>query len=136
MYAFLDKFFLLFHASWILFILTGWIWRRSRRLHLAVIVLTSLSWFGLGMFYGIGYCPLTAWHWSVKRALGEVNLPNSYTKYYLDRWTSGNWNPHIVDLTVLLVGLAAFAASLTLNWLDARRSAVPRYASGGDSTSS
>jgi hypothetical protein len=28
----------------------------------------SLSWFGLGLFYGIGYCPSTDWHWRIKRA--------------------------------------------------------------------
>jgi Protein of Unknown function (DUF2784) len=47
MYAFLDLFFVLFHASLILFILTGWIWPRCRRLHLLVIALTvrhGLDW--------------------------------------------------------------------------------------------
>jgi hypothetical protein len=41
MHAVLDTFFLVFHASLIAFILTGWIWQGTRRLHLLVMVLTS-----------------------------------------------------------------------------------------------
>jgi hypothetical protein len=122
MYAVLDTFFLVLHGSWITFILTGWIWKRTRRLHLLIAGLTSLSWFGLGLIYGIGYCPLTDWQWRVKTARGETGLPNSYVKYYIDRLTGLNWNPRLVDTTVLCVGLAALAASVVLNWRDWRRS--------------
>ncbi|MDH3880669.1 MAG: DUF2784 domain-containing protein, partial [Desulfobacteraceae bacterium] len=59
MYTFLDYFFIVFHGSLILFILTGWAWKRTRRIHLITISLTILSWFGLGIFYGWGYCPCT-----------------------------------------------------------------------------
>jgi len=122
MYALLDIFFLVFHGSLIVFILTGWIWKSTRRLHLLVMGLTSLSWFGLGLFYGIGYCPSTDWHWQVKRARGEAGLPNSYVKYYVDRLTGLSWDPHLVDVTVLLLGLAALGLSIGLNWRDWRRS--------------
>src|SRR5262249_56219971 len=61
----------------------------------------------LGLFYGIGYCPSTDWHWQVKRARGETGLPNSYVKYYVDRLTGLRWDPRLVDVTVLLIGLAA-----------------------------
>ena len=128
MYAVLDIFFLVFHASLIAFILTGWIWKSTRRLHLLVMGLTSLSWFALGLFYGIGYCLSTDWHWQVKRARGETGLPNSYVKYYLDHITGLSWDPRLVDVSVLLIGLAALVLSISLNWQDWRRPPVRREA--------
>ena len=120
MYAFLDIFFLIFHAALIGFNVTGWIWKKTRRLHLAVISLTLFSWVGLGVFYGFGYCPCTDWHWQVKRALGETGLPASYVKYYLDALTGLDWDPLLVDPAVGVIGLAAFGASVWLNWRDWR----------------
>jgi len=120
MYAVLDIAFLVFHTALIGFNITGWIWKKTRRLHLAVISLTILSWIGLGFFYGFGYCPCTDWHWQVKRALGETDLPASYVKYYLDALTGLDWDPSLVDPAVGAFGLAAFALSIWLNWRDQR----------------
>jgi hypothetical protein len=136
MYAVLDIFFLVFHASLIAFILTGWIWKRTRRLHLLVMVLTSLSWFVLGLFYGIGYCASTDWHWQVKRARGETGLPNSYVKYYIDRLTGLNWDPRLVDVTLGLIGLAALGLSIGLNWRDWRRPVSKARSASGITQSS
>jgi hypothetical protein len=122
MYVFLDIFFFVFHASLILFILSGWVWPRTRPFHLFVITLTFLSWFGLGSFYGFGYCPSTDWHWRVKETLGETDLPDTYVKYYLDRLTGLDWDPNLVGWSVLLVGLAALGVSVALNWRDWRQS--------------
>jgi Protein of Unknown function (DUF2784) len=122
MYAFLDNFFIVFHGSLVLFILTGWIWPRARRIHLLVILLTCLSWFGSGVFYGIGYCPSTDWHWRIKEARGETELPNSYVKYYLDRLTGSSWDPILVGSIVMLIGLMTLVVSLALNWRDWHRS--------------
>ena len=122
MYPLLDIFFLVFHTLLMLFNLMGWIWRKTRRLHLAVLTLTCLSWFGLGLFYGFGYCPSTDWHWQVKQELGETDLPASYVKYYLDLLTGLDWDSNFVDISVLLLGLAALGASAWLNRRDWRRS--------------
>ena len=55
MYAVLDIFFLVFHASLISFILTGWIWTSTRRLHLLVMGLTCFSLVRIGAdLWGIG----------------------------------------------------------------------------------
>jgi hypothetical protein len=118
MYTFLDYFFVVFHWSWILFNLTGWAWRKTRRVHLVTIGATIFSWFGLGIFYGWGYCPSTEWHWEIKRKLGETSLPNSYIKYYVDKLTGLSWNPSVVDATVLILGFAAFFLSCWLNRRD------------------
>ena len=118
MYTFLDYFFIVFHGSLVIFSLTGWAWRRTRRIHLITIGLTILSWFGLGIFYGWGYCLCTDWHWEVKRELGESNLPYSYVKYYLDKLTGFKWDTLVVDAAVVILGLLAFALSCWLNLQD------------------
>jgi hypothetical protein len=109
MYAALDVFFLAFHASWIAFILTGWIWSARR-----VAGIRSFLWHW--------YCPSTDWHWRVKTARGEVGLPNSYVNYCVDRITGLSWDPRLVDTTELIIGLAALDLSAILNWRDWRRS--------------
>lgn len=116
MLHFLHLFFLLFHLLLVLFNLTGWIWKRTRRAHLFVIGLTLASWTVLGFFYGFGYCPITDWHWQVLEKMGKANLPNSYLKYLLDLLTGLDWNAQLVD--GLAVGGLAFAlvASLWVNF--------------------
>lgn len=118
MYHVLDILLLLFHSGLILFNLFGWIWRRTRRSHLFCISLTVLSWFGLGIIYGWGYCPCTDWHWQVRGILGETGLPASYIKYYLDKIFGFAWKPVLVDGLVAGFGLGALTISVWLNWRD------------------
>ena len=126
MYVFLDIFFLVFHASLIVFNVTGWAWQKTRRVHLGILTLTFFSWVGLGLFYGFGYCPSTDWHWQVKQKLGETDLPASYVKYYLDLITGVDWDPRLVDAVVLLLSLSAFGLSVWLNWRDWQRRQAAR----------
>jgi hypothetical protein len=116
MLVFLDYFFVLLHGSLVCFNLTGWIWRKTRRLHLVLMSLVLLSWFGLGLVYGWGYCPCTDWHWQVKRELGERGLPASYIKYYADNLTGLAWDAQLVNLLTLVITLVLFALSVWLNW--------------------
>ncbi|MEX0722989.1 MAG: DUF2784 domain-containing protein [Gracilimonas sp.] len=118
---FLDYFFVVFHFSLIAFNLTGWIWQRTRQLHLYVISATILSWVGLGVFYGLGYCPFTDWHWQVKRALGETGLPASYLKYYLDQIFGFAWEPFTVDVLVAVLGIVALLISIYVNYRDRQK---------------
>jgi uncharacterized membrane protein YeiH len=53
----LDYFFIAFHSALIIFNLFAWIPRFTRRWNLISLGLTAFSWLGLGLFYGIGYCP-------------------------------------------------------------------------------
>jgi hypothetical protein len=114
----LDYAFVVFHFSLIAFNLTGWIWQKTRRLHLYVISATIFSWVGLGAIYGLGYCPCTDWHWQVKRALGETELPASYIKYYLDQVSGFSWEPFTVDVLVAVLGIGALLLSLIMNYRD------------------
>lgn len=127
----LDLAFVVLHGALVAFNLTGWMWRRTRRLHLAVLGLTLASWVVLGAFYGWGYCPCTDWHWDVKRALGADDLPRSYVKYYLDRLTGTAWHPALVDGLVVSAALAAFGLSAGLTLRDRRRRRADRGASAG-----
>ncbi len=117
----LDWFFTVFHSLLILFNITGWAWKKTRKLNLAVILLTAGSWFILGLFYGIGYCPLTDWHWNVLYRLGERGLPPSYTQYLIDRVTGIELTSSQADL-LTGGGLAiAFVISLVLNIRDFKK---------------
>jgi hypothetical protein len=102
MYAFLDKFFFVFHSSLIVLILFGWAWRKTRLAGLAVILLTAFSWFVLGIWYGYGYCPSTDWHWQVRAKLGIRDLPSSYTKFLLDSLTGWDMSQKAVDVLTCL----------------------------------
>lgn len=121
MYKFLDIFFLTFHTLLIFFNLFGWLWKRTRILNLITLLLTATSWFILGIFYGIGYCPLTDWHWDVLHKLGEHSLPGSYTKYLADRLTGLDFNPKLVDTMTVILFFAALFISVFINRRDYRR---------------
>jgi len=118
--AILDKLFLLFHTSLIIFVLVGWLWERTRLAHLVMASLIALSWFGLGACYGIGYCPFTDWHWQVRKNMGETDLPLSYIKFLLDSFLGTDLNSRLVDNASLLLFFAAFLLSAFLSWRDLR----------------
>ncbi len=111
-----DVFFLVFHTFLIFFNLFGWIWRPLRRANLAVLILTGSSWFILGIFYGIGFCPLTDMHWKVLNELGQYNLPNSYISYLIFRFTGYLPDTGLVDTLTLVLYFLALAASVYMNF--------------------
>ena len=116
MLPFLNVFYFVAHLVLISFILTGWIWKRTQKLHLFVVILTALSWFVLGIWYGWGYCPLTDWHWDVKEKLGERDLPNSFIKYFVDDVTGGNISSSLVDAVTVACLVFAAIASVYVNF--------------------
>ncbi len=118
LYHFLDIFFLTFHLALVVFVMSGWIWRKTRPWNLAAIVLVLASWFLLGLKYGLGYCPLTDWHWRVLHKLGEYQLPTSYVSYLIFRVTGWMPNQNAVDIITLLATIASFIVSAYLNIRD------------------
>ena len=123
MYAFLDKFFFVFHSTLMIFILLGWIWKRTRLANLIVILLTAFSWIVLGIWYGFGFCPSTDWHWQVREKLGHYDMPRSYTKFLADSLTGLDVSQKIVDVFAVLFLMLAFVGSLLINVKDWRRRA-------------
>jgi hypothetical protein len=119
MLIFLDRFFFVFHSCIIVFNLFGWILRRIRLANLIVLSGTLCSWSILGIWYGFGYCPFTEWHWRVRMALGDNDLPSSYIKFLVDTLTGWDVNARLVDtLTVvlLLLSLSASVSTNALSW--------------------
>jgi len=118
----LDIFFVLFHTFLVFFNLFGWIWKRTRKYNLFLLLLTGGSWLFLGLLVGtLGYCPLTDWHFEVLEKLGRTDLPLSYIKYLADRLTGLSYSSVIVDRITLYSFLAAMIISLFLNIRDYRK---------------
>ena len=76
----------IFHLVIVFFLMFGWILAKTRALHRIAVGVTSFLWIVVGAFVGtIGYCPVTDWHWQVKKLRGEEGLPTSYIDYQLQR---------------------------------------------------
>ena len=116
--TFLDIFFIIFHSTLSLFNITGWIWPRTRRLHLVTISLTAFSWFILGILYGWGYCFCTDWHWQVREAMGRPVNSYSYIHFLVLEFTGKDLPVEDVDMAVLVLFLVSLATSVTLNIRD------------------
>ena len=113
---FLDIFFTGFHTCLVIFILFGWIWKLTRRLNLICILLTAASWLILGIFYGLGYCPQTDWHFNILRKLGYTDLPDSYLGFLFTRLNKLQIDQSLVDTVTLWGLIIALAISLYLNF--------------------
>ena len=103
MLVFLDILLSIVHLSIVLFNLFGWIPRRTRRAHFISIALTAASWFILGIWYGMGYCPVTEWQWDVKQKLGESDLPDNFIEYFAEKITGRDFATSFVS-TVIATG--------------------------------
>ena len=119
--VFLDHAFLVAHTALIFFNLFGWAWGRTLRLNLLSIFLTAGSWVAFAPWYGLGYCPCTDWHWQVKWALGQTDLPNNYLTYLFDAWTGIAVSDEFAFRLAWGALLPALALSVWLN-LKGRRS--------------
>ena len=112
----LDNFLIFFHTLLILFNLLGWIWKRTRKLNLIILLLVAFSWLILGIWFGIGYCPFTDLHWFIKIELGESNLPYSYIKYLVDFYLGIDSEPVLIDYITAISFACALIISSILNF--------------------
>jgi len=117
-YLALDYFFVVFHTLLIVFNLLGWVWKPTRKANLATLMVTGLSWTFLGFFYGLGYCPLTDWHWSVLAELGNSPGTSSYVSYLLQRVLSVRISDSSANALTLATYLFALIFSIALNIRD------------------
>ncbi|MEW5845624.1 MAG: DUF2784 family protein [Bacteroidota bacterium] len=120
-YTIADYCFVVLHSFIVIFNLFGWIWARFRRWNLALLILTGLSWFGLGIFYGWGYCPLTDWHFSLLQKMGKALLETSYISYLLNRLLHFKVDDILVDRATLVFYLVALSTSVFLNTRDLKK---------------
>ena len=112
----LNYFFFVFHTVLIVFNVFGWIFVKTRKLHLYVLLITLFSWFVLGIWYGLGYCFLTDWHYEVLRKLGETQMPQSYIAFLIQKLTG--WLPEVqlVNISTVVITMLALIASVWINF--------------------
>lgn len=112
----LDIFFFVFHTVLILFNVFGWIVPKWRLLNLILLLLTAFSWFFLGIWYGVGYCPFTDWHWQLRDLLGYQDMSSSYIHFLFLKLTSVDLPYDLVDCVTVIVFCLALSISVFYNW--------------------
>ena len=118
MLSFLNIFFFVFHTAFTLFNIVGWIFPKTRKLHLITVLLTAASWFILGIWYGWGYCVCTDWHWDVRESLGYDDRSNSYIHFLLLKLTGKDFDTKLVDTATMVIFLLCFVLTITFNIKD------------------
>lgn len=121
MSAILDIFLTLVHLILIFFNLFGWIHPATRKLHFISICLTAFSWLILGLWFGIGYCPITDWQWDIKVQLGERNLPSSFITYMVMKISGRQFSDQFINVITAMSFIAAAALSVYYNFLKGKR---------------
>jgi hypothetical protein len=124
----LDIFLTICHMIIVGFNLFGWIWKKSRMANFVVIMITAACWFILGIWYGIGYCPVTDWQWQIKERLGERHLPNSFVKYWADKLTGTDVNTQFIDVLISVCFAVALILSVYLNFFANRKKVAVKSA--------
>lgn len=122
MLHFLDILLTLLHLLIIGFNLSGWIFPVTRKLHFIFIIATAFSWLILGIWFGMGYCPITDWQWRVKEQLGEHNLPDSFITYYANKITGRDFSDSLINLLTLIFFVLAALLSVYFNFLKRKQS--------------
>jgi hypothetical protein len=120
-YQLANVFFFVFHIGLILFNLFGWLFKPLRKWNLITLGLTAFSWFGLGIFYGFGYCFLTDWHWAVREELGYVNTYNSYIRFLIAVVFRVELSERVVNIATAVLFFAAVIASVKVNFVVLRK---------------
>jgi len=80
-------------------------------------ILSLYIWFVLGIFYGIGYCPLTDWHWQVLEKSGNSSQVNSYIQYLIERLFDLSVSARTVDTVTLISYVTALLLSVYANFI-------------------
>jgi hypothetical protein len=113
----LDYFLTFSHSALVIFILTGWAFKKSRKVHLIIVSVTLFAWLVIGFIMGsIGYCPLTDWHWDIKRSLGETGLPSSFIKYMVDKIFNVNSGRLFIDAITGIGMVVSVILTITVNF--------------------
>lgn len=114
----LDELLTILHLIIIGFNLLGWIDQSTRKIHFWFAMLTLSCWTILGIWFGLGYCPITDWQWDIKTQLGEQNLPGSFIKYFADKLIGTNINSDLIDALTLVFFLVAIICSIKFNFFN------------------
>jgi hypothetical protein len=113
----LDVLLTILHLVIILFNLFGWMFSSTRKLHLISIILTAASWFILGIWFGMGYCPITDWQWNVKEKLGEHNLPSNFIEYFAEKISGRDLSSQLINTAIAVCFALAAILSVYVNFI-------------------
>lgn len=116
----LNILFFIFHTSLIVFNVAGWAWRATRRWNLLTLSLTAVSWFAMGLWYGVGYCICTDWHMQVRRAMGIHDPESSYVQLLFRCLLGLHVRTGAVNALCGVVFGASLVTSIFLNVRDSR----------------
>lgn len=108
--------FFVLHTLLMAFNLTGWIWPRTRKLHLATMAATLFSWIGMGAWRGWGYCLCTDWHFQIRRQLGIHGHESSYTQLLFHQIPSVQVSRQLAD-AITVAGVVLILLAMTVVWL-------------------
>ena len=117
MLQFWDVLLTIVHLTIVGFNLFGWIPKATRKAHFISVVLTAASWFILGIWHGMGYCPFTHWQWNVKAQLGEQNLPPNFVEYMAEKCTGRDFDPAFISSVIAISFALAVLLSLYVNFV-------------------
>ena len=125
----MDIFLTIVHLSIIGFNLFGWIPKIARKAHFISIVLTAASWLLLGIWFGLGYCPITDWQWEVKARLGERDIPGNFIEYFAEKITGSDFSSTLVNRAVGFCFIVVALVSIYVNFILPRN--IKRVSNGG-----
>lgn len=103
------------HIVVMVFIVVGWIFPVTRLANFILIVLTLLSWFGLGLRHHLGYCLLTGMQSKIRQRLGRKEM-HSFVLDFFERVTGRTLNPKRVDIAAQAVTYLCALISLYVNF--------------------
>lgn len=109
-----NIFFHFIHLALISFFLVGWLWPKTLMVHFVLSLLILVSWCGLGLIYGFGYCLITDIQWKIKKLMGQKPKTEYYIKYMVDKLTGLDSDPHTVDSITTYTFFIIFALSTIL----------------------
>jgi hypothetical protein len=103
------------HIAIVSFVLLGWLVPEARFAHLVLCFLTLGSWFILGRWMGVGYCPVSDWHWKIKESLGEGRPAVTYITFLLHKVIGMELDSNKVNQVVVYSTIVITMISLILN---------------------
>jgi hypothetical protein len=111
-----DRGLYLLHLTTTTIIVFGWIPPATRMINWYLIVATFLSWLGLGLVFGFGFCLFTDIQSRIRRRLGIEEPMESFVKDVLDRITGRDLDPAHVEIGTQIVFYFSAAASFYVNF--------------------
>lgn len=86
---FLDQFLEISHRLFLAFLVFGWMWRQSRRMHRWALSLTAINWFVIGpvLFSSVGFCIISEIQRQVRMRISgpcDVGPDKGFVEYLLE----------------------------------------------------